>query len=95
MATRIGSGNLKGLVNRERLTPIHKKVRETHANDPKTAVFSMRGRFRQIDGFLLQSETGEPARGTHFVLQQDLPASMGGSGRAPSALAYMLMGVGF
>ncbi len=91
MATRTESGKLKGLVDREKLRPIHKKVRERHANDSKTAVFGMRAQIRQIDGFLLQSETSDD----HFVQQQDLPASMGGQGRAPSALAYMLMGVGF
>ncbi len=90
MATKTESEKLKGLVDRERLRPIHARVRERHAGDPKGAVIHTRGQVRQVDGFFLQ---GEDSHGS--VLQQDLPTSMGGQGRVPSALAYMLMGVGF
>jgi len=85
----------RGVVNREKVRAVHTRVRNTHAKDPKNAVFGTRGRIRRIDGFLLEGETGEPAHNTRYVLQQDLPLSDGGQGRAPSALAYMLMGVGF
>ncbi len=90
MATKTESGKPKSIVDRVKLRPIHTRVRERHAGDPKSAVFHTRGQIRQIDGFFLQGEDN-----TGSVLQQDLPASMGGRGRVPSGLAYMLMGVGF
>ena len=85
----------RGVVDREKVGAIHTKMRDTHAKDPKSAVFGTRGHIRQIDGFFLEGVTGEAAHNTRFVLQHDLPAPAGGQGRAPSALAYMLMGVGF
>ena len=89
------SGKSPGVVNREKVRAIHTAMRDTHAKDPKSAVFGTRGHIRQIDGFFLEGVTGEAAHNTRFVLQHDLPAPAGGQGRAPSALAYMLMGVGF
>ncbi len=89
------SGKSRGIVDRQKVKAVHTKMRDTHAKDPKNAVFGTRGHIRHIDGFLLEGETGESAHNTHYVLQQDLPASHGGQGRAPSCLAYMLMGVGF
>ena len=87
--------NRRGIVNRKKVRAVHTRMRNTHAKDPQNAVFGTRGRIRRIDGFLLEGVTGEPAHNTRYVLQQDLPVSRGGQGRAPSALAYMLMGVGF
>lgn len=89
------SGKSRGIVNREKVRAVHIKTRDIHAKDSKTAVFGTRGHIRRIDGFLLEGETGEPAHNTRYILQQDLPVSQGGQGRAPSALAHMLMGVGF
>ncbi len=89
------SGKTRGVVDREKVRAVHIKTRDKHAMDPKSAVFGTRGHIRRLDGFLLEGETGEPAHNTRYILQQDLPVSQGGKGRAPSALAYMLMGVGF
>jgi len=89
------SGISRGVIDREKVRIVHTKTRDIHAKDSKTAVFGTRGHIRQIDGFLLEGETGEPAHNTRYKLQQDLPPSVGGQGRAPSALATMLMGVGF
>ena len=85
----------RGIVNREKVRAIHTTMRNTHAKDPKGAVFGTRGHIHQVDGFYLEGETGEVAHNTRFVLHHDLPSSAGGQGRAPSALAHMLMGVGF
>ena len=95
MAAIQNTGERKGVVDREKVRVVHTKTRDIHAKDSKTAVFGTRGHIRQIDGFLLEGETGELAHNTHYVLQQDLPSSDGGQGRAPSALATMLLGVGF
>ena len=89
------SGKTRGVVDREKVKAVHIKMRDAHAKDPKTAVYNTRGHIRQIDGVFLEGETGESAHNTWFVMQQDLPSSSGGQGRAPSALAHMLMGVGF
>ncbi len=95
MAAIQNTGERKGVVDREKVRVIHTKTRDIHAKDSKTAVFGTRGHIRQIDGFFLEGETGEPAHNTRYILQQDLPVSKGGKGRAPSALATMLLGVGF
>ncbi len=89
------SGKTRGVVDREKVRAVHIKTRDKHAMDPKSAVFGTRGHIRQVDGFYLEGETGEVAYNTRFVLHHDLPSSAGGQGRAPSALATMLLGVGF
>jgi len=95
MGTNLDSEKPRGIVNRAKIRAIHASLRETHAKDLKTAIRNTRGHIRQVDGFLLEGETGESVHNTWFVMQHDLPSSLGGQGRAPSALAHMLMGVGF
>ena len=95
MAETKDPGKPRGVVDREKVRAIHTTTRNTHAKDPKGAVFGTRGHIRQVDGFYLEGETGEAAHNTRFVLHHDLPSSAGGQGRAPSALAIMLLGVGF
>ena len=56
MATKTESEKPKGLVDRERLRPIHTRVRERHAGDPKGAVIHTRGQVRQVDGFFVLAE---------------------------------------
>ncbi len=95
MDGRLNAGKTRGVIDRQKVRAAHTEMREAHARDPKSAAFGTRGHIRQIDGFLQEGETGEPGYGTRFTLRQDLSPRMGGQGRAPSALAYMLMGVGF
>ncbi len=95
MAGALKSGTTS-LIDRERVRAIQTKMWKVSAkDDPTGRLRGQRGHIRQINGFLQEGEIGEPAYGVSCKLQQDLSPRMGGQGRAPSALAYMLMGVGF
>ena len=85
---------MPGLIDRSKIRALHAAIRGAHTEGVST-VAGLRSRVRRIEGELLEAELGEPAHGLHFVLRADRSHAGGGQGRAPSPLAYVLLGTGF